>query len=401
VSDRPADRKALTEASKTVPAGDGGAGASASDTSGALGLRSSTRDRDELRTALQAWLSAAGLGTRVTSLEIPEHTGVSSLSVMLEVERTGQAAPDRLVARLAPDASALPVFPTYDLEKQFLVLDHLGRQGGLPVPRVRRLELDPQPLGVPFFVMDRVEGQIPPDILPYPFGSWLTEADRGDQRRLQDAALAALAAVHRVELPPELERRLAPDRGGPTALHRHVAQVRSYYEWCSADGVRSSVIEEGFSWLDDHWPEQVDDSVLSWGDSRIGNMVFRDFSPVALLDWEMVGLAPPEVDLAWMIYLHRWFDDITAMMELEPMRHFMRVPDAVATYEAESGATVRDMRFFLFYAALHHGIIMFRVSRRQIAFGRAVMPDNPNDLIVHRPTLEQMMAGTYWGDFEA
>ncbi|HXY43470.1 MAG TPA: phosphotransferase family protein [Acidimicrobiales bacterium] len=377
-----------------------GAGNEAGATNDALGLQSSSRDRDELRLALEAWLSASGLGTRVVSLDIPEHTGVSSLSVLLEVEG-GRAAPDRLVARLAPDAEGVPVFPTYDLEKQFLVLDHLARHSAVPVPRVHRLELDVGPLGVPFFVMDRVDGEIPPDILPYPFGSWLTEADRADQRRLQDSALAALASVHRVELPPELEARLAFDRHGRTALHRHVAQVRSYYEWCSADGVRSSVIEEGFSWLQDHWPEAVDDFVLSWGDARIGNMVFCDFAPVALLDWEMVGLAPREVDLGWMIYLHRWFDDITAMMEIEPMRHFMRVPEAVATYEAESGTTMRDMRFFLFYAALHHGIIMFRVSRRQIAFGQSVMPDDPNDLILHRRTLEEMMAGTYWQGFEA
>jgi aminoglycoside phosphotransferase (APT) family kinase protein len=88
-------------------------------------------------------------------------------------------------------------------------------------------------------------------------------------------------------------------------------------------------------------------------------------------------------------------------MEIEPMRHFMRVPDAVATYEAESGVVVRDLRFFLFYAALRHGIVMFRVTRRQIAFGQAVMPDDPNDLILHRSTLEQMMAGAYWEGFEA
>jgi aminoglycoside phosphotransferase (APT) family kinase protein len=145
----------------------------------------------------------------------------------------------------------------------------------------------------------------------------------------------------------------------------------------------------------------VDDHVLSWGDSRIGNMVFQDFTPVALLDWEMVGLAPREVDLAWMVYLHRWFDDITAMMEIEPMSHFMRVPDAVATYEAASGKEVRDFRFFLFYAALLHGVVMFRVTRRQIAFGQAVMPEDPNDLILHRSTLEEMMAGEYWAGFEA
>jgi aminoglycoside phosphotransferase (APT) family kinase protein len=375
--------------------------AEVADTKNALGLQSSTRDRDELRAAIEAWLSTAGFGSRVISMAVPEHTGVSSLSVMLEVERAPGEPPQRLVARLAPDASALPVFPTYDLEKQYVVLQHLAGRPGVAVPAVRRLELDPAALGVPFFVMDHVDGQIPPDILPYPFGSWLTEAERSDQRRLQDGALTALADVHRVELTPELESRLAYDVAGQTALHRHVAHVRDYYAWCSADGVRSTVIEDGFAWLESHWPRGVDDHVLSWGDSRIGNMVFQDFTPVALLDWEMVGLAPREVDLAWMVYLHRWFDDITAMMEIEPMSHFMRVPDAVATYEAASGKEVRDFRFFLFYAALLHGVVMFRVTRRQIAFGQAVMPEDPNDLILHRSTLEEMMAGEYWAGFEA
>src|SRR5580658_3995012 len=62
------------------------------DTQEGLGLRTSTRDPEELRSSLEAWLATTGLGTRVISLEIPEHTGVSSLSVMLEVECEGRPA---------------------------------------------------------------------------------------------------------------------------------------------------------------------------------------------------------------------------------------------------------------------------------------------------------------------
>ena len=397
----PAAGEAEVPAAGEAAAGAVGETAAGADTREGLGLNTSTRDPEELRASMEAWLVGTDLGSRVTSLEIPEHTGMSSLSVMLEVEGGG-AAPERLVARLAPDASSVPVFPTYDLEKQFLVLDHLSHHSDVAVPRVRGLELDPGPLGVPFFVMDRIDGDIPPDVLPYPFGSWLSEADRADQRRLQNAAVTALAGVHSVELSPELAARLQFDRDGHTSLHRHVSELRAYYEWCAGDGARSSVIEDGFSWLEEHWPASgTDGTVLSWGDARIGNMIFQDFTPVALLDWEMVGLAPREVDLAWMIYLHRWFDDIAAMIDIEPMRHFMRVPDVVATYEAESGVAVRDRRFFLFYAALRHGAIMFRVARRQIAYGQAVMPADANDLILHRTTLEEMMAGGYWEAFEA
>ena len=34
-------------------------------------------------------------------------------------------------------------------------------------------------------------------------------------------------------------------------------------------------------------------TVFNWGDSRIGNMLWRDFEPVAVLDWEMATVGPP------------------------------------------------------------------------------------------------------------
>ena len=39
---------------------------------------------------------------------------------------------------------------------------------------------------------------------------------------------------------------------------------------------------------------------------------------------------------------------------------------------------------------------MSRVARRQVLFGEIDMPDDPDDMIMHRPTLEQMLDGTYW-----
>ena len=55
---------------------------------------------------------------------------------------------------------------------------------------------------------------------------------------------------------------------------------------------------------------------MSWGDSRIGNILYRDFVPAAVLDWEMAGLGPRELDLAWLVYSHRVFQDIAGSMGL-------------------------------------------------------------------------------------
>ena len=53
-------------------------------------------------------------------------------------------------------------------------------------------------------------------------------------------------------------------------------------------------------WLEVHWPRHEGPALLSWGDSRYGNLIYRDFDPVAVLDWEMAGIAPPELDLAYL-----------------------------------------------------------------------------------------------------
>ena len=51
-------------------------------------------------------------------------------------------------------------------------------------------------------------------------------------------------------------------------------EQRRYYDWVAADGVRSPLIERGFEWLESHWPAEDDADIFSWGDARIGNMMF-------------------------------------------------------------------------------------------------------------------------------
>jgi hypothetical protein len=97
-----------------------------------------------------------------------------------------------------------------------------------------------------------------------------------------------------------------------------------------------------------------------------------------------------------MVYLHRFLDDIALDAGLPGMPHFMRLEDVAGTYEKLSGVAPRDLDFATMYAALRHAIVMSRVARRQILFGEVEMPTDPDDLIMHRATLEKMLDRTYW-----
>ncbi|GAA3802078.1 phosphotransferase family protein [Sphaerisporangium flaviroseum] len=348
---------------------------------------------------MQAWLAGrldGPSGVSVSELSRPSGNGLSSETVFFTASWADGTGPQELkcVARMAPAAEAVPVFPEYDLGKQFEVM-RFARRAGVPAPRTLWFEPDPAALGSPFFVMEQETGDVPPDLVPYTFEGWLLDASPADRERLQRHSVDILARLHNAPVQPEDLAFLRSGHSGESALRRHVNEQRAYYEWAHGS-LRIPLLEDAFAWLDDHWPADPGQDVISWGDARIGNVMYRDFTPVAVLDWEMAGVGPREIDIAWMIFLHRFFQDVTMIMGLPGLPGFMTREDVCAQYHALSGHEPRNMEFFETYAALRHGIIMARVWHRRIHFGEQPMPEDPNDLVMHRAALESMLDGRYW-----
>jgi aminoglycoside phosphotransferase (APT) family kinase protein len=364
-------------------------------------LRRTSREPEQVRRRLESWLALrlpAGSAPMVTEVHPTEATGVSTETLLFEARWTegGRARSEHLVARVAPDRVDVPVFPTYDMERQFQVMRLVGEHCSVPVPRVWWLELDARALGTPFFVMGRVEGQVPPDVMPYNFGdSWLYEASAPDRSRLQQSIVGVLAELHGIGHPAQTFAFLEYEQSGATALRRHVADRGAWYEFAAA-GLHSPLIERGLAWLDEHVPADEGPTVLSWGDARVGNVLFRDFAPVAVLDWEMAGLGPSELDVAWLIYSHRAFEDLAAEFALPGMPDFLRRDAVVTAYESISGREVRDLDFYLTYAAVQWAIVFLRTGLRQVHFGEIEMPDDVDALLRNGASLERMLAGKYW-----
>jgi aminoglycoside phosphotransferase (APT) family kinase protein len=344
----------------------------------------------------------------LTALSTPESTGMSSETVLFTARWAEDGTPTerRLVARIEPPPTAYPLFPTYDLDMQFRVLRLVAEHSSVPVPETLWYEDDPAVLGGPFFVMARVDGEVPPDVLPYTFdGSWLSDADPSDRRRLQRSAVAAMAGIHsitpdRVDLSflPPAHDAVPGGSGGdraPTRLERLLHEWKRYADWVVGD-TPSPLLAECFDWLEEHRPTAVGADALSWGDGRIGNMIFRDFEVVSVLDWEMASVAPPEVDLGWLCYLHLFFHDIATDLGATGLPDLLRPADVTATYAEVSGYRPADLTWFVAFAAVRHGAIMRRVTERAIHFGEAARPDDIDDLIIHRSTLRGMLDGSYW-----
>jgi aminoglycoside phosphotransferase (APT) family kinase protein len=370
-----------------------------------LGL--SRRDDDDLATRLTAWLGrqdGVGADVAVGAVDRPSTNGVSSETMLFDASWTdpdpdgdGGRVTRRFAARLRPDPESYPIFPTYDLGRQVEVMRLVGERTAAPVPTVHWYEPDEGPLGAPFFVMDRVEGQVPPDVMPYPFDdTWVSSATPEQRARLQAASVDVLAAIHGLEADPDELAFLAPEGEG-SLLRRHFEAEKAYYDWLGGD-LRSPVIDRAFAWLEDHWPTHAEaaPAVVSWGDSRIGNMMYRDFEPVAVFDWEMATLGPRELDLGWFVFLHRFLDDIAVQFGQAGIPGFIDRDEVAEQYAAASGHEPRDLDWFITYSAVRHGSIMVRAQGRSVHFGEQPAPADHEELVMHRATIDALVEGRYW-----
>ena len=364
-------------------------------------ITTSTRDPREMRDKFERWLRATlpeGSDARVVELASPESNGMSSETLLVDAVWTedGAEVARRLVARVEPPATDYPVFTTYDLDMQFRVIRLVEEHTDVPVPATHWHETDRSVLGGEFFVMDRVDGLVPPDVLPYTFGdNWVFDATAAARRSIQDSAVRAMAGIHSIRPTDHDLSFLELDQPGATALERSLNHWKDYLEWVVGD-TRSQLLDDCFAWLTDNLPDDTGPDALSWGDGRIGNMMFRDNEVVAVLDWEMAAVAPPEVDLGWMCYLHLFFQDLAVQLGAPGLPDMFRPTDVRATYAEAAGHEPGDLTWHIAYAAMRHGVIMRRVTERSIFFGEAAAPADIDDLIIHRATLAGMLDGSYW-----
>jgi aminoglycoside phosphotransferase (APT) family kinase protein len=299
------------------------------------------------------------------------------------------------VARIEPPATDYPVFTTYDLDMQFRVMRLVHEHTAVPVPETFWYEPDPAALGGSFFVMARVDGLVPPDVLPYTFGdNWVFDGTRRRPARHPGVGRGAWPASTRS--PPTGTTSSVPAVQGPGATPSSGASTTGWlYQWVVKDSPSPSA-GDCFAWLVDNLPTDASPDALSWGDGRIGNMMFRDNQVVAVLDWEMAAVAPPEVDLGWMCYLHLFFQDLAVDLGAPGLPDMFRPVDVAAAYAGPRDAHPGDLTWHIAFAAIRHGAIMRRVTERSIFFGEAEAPDDIDELIIHRATLRGILDGSYW-----
>ena len=363
-------------------------------------LQRSSRDVTTLPDVLSGWLSTLlpnGTAPAITVESGIDANGMSSETIMLTGRwvQDGQETEQRWVARVAPTRDDVPVFSSYRLDHQFEVMRAVGELTDVPVPQVRWIDTTGEVLGTPFFLMDRIDGSVPPDVMPYTFGgNWFSDAPAQRRRELQDRTVEVLAKLHAI---PDAAQRFAflieADPPGDTPLRRHFGWLKDWYAFAVADIGRSPLVERALEWLEAHFPTDVaaSETVLAWGDSRIGNVLYQDFRPAAVLDWEMATLGPRELDVSWIIFAHMVFQELAGLAGLPGLPDVMREDDVRATYAELTGKQLGDLRWFYIYSGVIWCCVFMRTGARRVHFGEIEKPDDVETMFYHAPLLRRLI----------
>jgi aminoglycoside phosphotransferase (APT) family kinase protein len=317
------------------------------------------RDPDEVASILTRWLSTKtddGTGPEVFDVQAPASNGFSNETILCRT-RSRDGEERRLVVRVAPTKHLL--FMDAEFPTQYRVMKALADSGSsVPLPPLGHYETDPQYLGVPFFTMEHVEGLVPPDNIPYTIEGWVIEATPDEQERLWWSGIDALAAVHRTDWRAAgLDWLSMPDRGKP-GIVQQMSYYRDYLDW-SAKGLRVPVLESTWNWLVSNQPDEQGEVVLSWGDSRIGNIIWDDFKAAAVLDWEMASLGQPEMDLGWFLYFDSQFTD---PLGVPRPAGFPSHEETIERYSQAMGRPMRNLFFYEIFSGFRFAVVMLRLS---------------------------------------
>jgi aminoglycoside phosphotransferase (APT) family kinase protein len=341
---------------------------------------------------------------RVIDMEVPRGAGFSNETLRFSASwwRDGNECERQLVARVQPTGQG--VLPTYDLSLEHRVMKAL-EDTPVPVPEILVFEEDTAVLGAPFMVMAFVEGRVPSDDPSYTKAGWVLDLAPEARRRLCENGLQVLVDVHAVDWEGHDLGFLERSEFGERTVEQQIAFYERYFDWAAA-GRPNPTVTGAFEWVRRNLPMGPEPKALSWGDAKIGNMIFdKNLNVAAALDWEMASIANPELDLGWWLFLLRYHTEGIGLPELP--EGIMGREEVIARYEALSGRRLENMFFYEVMGGLRLSAIMHRATVMMIEGG--LLPadtpaahNNPSTLPLARMlglpdpegTLEDLVAAT-------
>jgi aminoglycoside phosphotransferase (APT) family kinase protein len=333
------------------------------------------RDFTSLSPRIERWLRGTNAGfsqSKVLSVRpASESAGQANETYLMTVgSASDPSVRQNLIMRTSPSRDKA-YFPTCTVEKQYRIMSALAAHSAIPVPRCIAYESSTELFGAPFYLMERVEGGVPPDSPPYTVAGFVVDADARQREHLWSRLVHWIAEVGKVDW------RLAgldfldwPD-SSRSRIEQHVQQWVDYRNWAlEGDAEEHPHTDRIIDWLRRHAPAG-EPSCLLWGDARFANAIVRDFEPVALLDWEVAQIGNPLDDLAYFLTVNFVFHSNGAQKAwcVPSLSGFSSEADTLKVFARLSGRSTERFPYYLVFNGFKCLSYMHRVTRVMLRAG--------------------------------
>lgn len=291
---------------------------------------------------------------------------------------------DRWVLRRPPRGELLPT--SHDVLREYRMMSALV-DSAARVPRTIAACDDPAVIGAPFYLMERVDGEIIREASPPQF------EPLAERQRIGEELIDALVELHGVDWRAAGLDRFAKPEG---FLARQLRRWTQQLELTLPHTRPLPGMEAATNWLGRHIPESGPPSVVH-GDYKLDNVILATEPPgriLALLDWEMSTVGDPLTDLAWCLaYWGPTGDPPDRMWETTnavTMRPgFLSRAELIERYQERSGRRVHDFQFYFCLAVWRQAIICEGLYRLYLE-GTAPNPRTADMVWVVPQTVERL-----------
>ncbi|HEY1834128.1 MAG TPA: phosphotransferase family protein [Solirubrobacteraceae bacterium] len=231
------------------------------------------------------------------------------------------------------------------------------------VPDVLAVGSDESVIGSPFYVMERVEGEVIVTDMP----AYLDEP--AERRRTAEELIDALVEIHSVDwMAAGLE-----DFGKPTGyLERQLRRFNGLWELNKTREIEA--VESVGAWLGANLPSSPTATIVH-GDFRLGNTIYAPQAPArlaAVLDWEMATIGDPLADLGYLCMMWSEAGDPTGGLRqhlgsVTRGEGFPTRAELIARYEERSGRSMGDIRWYTTLALWKSVVFMEGNYKRAIS----------------------------------
>ena len=277
-------------------------------------------------------------------------TGFSNLTYLIKIESR------EIILRRPPKGA---IKRGHDMGREFKVLSGLNK--GFPkAPKAYAYTEDPEILGVPFYVMEKVEG-----IILNQKEALKRNISAPEFKTISNTWLDTLVDLHALDY----DKLGLGDLGKPEGyVERQVRNWGKQYLKAATEEIPEA--QKVMEWLDLHQPKTYDHCLIH-NDYKYDNVVFENDSWQkinAVLDWEMCTLGDPLMDLgAAVAYWVSAQDDpmirntfpYPTMMEGNPSRL-----ELVELYAQKSGRAVNHLVFYYAFGLFKNAVIVQQIFYR-------------------------------------